>query len=331
MTTALYPQTIPAQAQDDDALTPLADLFKALGDPLRLQILRVLKDDSYSVSELCEVFDLRQSALSHHLKVLVTVDLLVRRREGTVMFYRRQLPTPNTEALLGPIMATIDHTALSTALAEAVANIQRQRECNSRAFFENNVARFKVQKELIASHDDYADATLHFIDRLSDTPLRSILEIGPGDGALLPALSDRAQQVTALDTSATMLGTAKSYCHACPNIAYVHGDTQAPSLQGRHFDIIIANMVLHHTPHPEQLIAEAAALLRSGGGLIISELCAHDQAWAREHCGDLWLGFDTKQLDRWCGDAGLQCQAEVFIAQRNGFRVQVKLFQLAAS
>ena len=50
---------------------PLANLLKAAGDRLRLQILRVLSQDSFSVSELCTIFEQRQSALSHHLKILM--------------------------------------------------------------------------------------------------------------------------------------------------------------------------------------------------------------------------------------------------------------------
>ena len=50
----------------------LASLCKASADPLRLQILRVLRKDSFAVSELCAIFDTRQPALSHHLKVLRT-------------------------------------------------------------------------------------------------------------------------------------------------------------------------------------------------------------------------------------------------------------------
>ena len=43
---------------------PLGGLLKAAGDDLRLHILRVLAQDSFSVSELCIIFNLRQSALS---------------------------------------------------------------------------------------------------------------------------------------------------------------------------------------------------------------------------------------------------------------------------
>ena len=71
-----------------EATPLLATLLKAASDELRLRIMRVLAHDSFSVSELCTIFDLRQSALSHHLKVLIEAGLLSRRKEGTAIFYR---------------------------------------------------------------------------------------------------------------------------------------------------------------------------------------------------------------------------------------------------
>ena len=48
------------------ALESLTDLNKALGDSIRLQILRLLKSESFGVLELCRILGIRQSALSHH-------------------------------------------------------------------------------------------------------------------------------------------------------------------------------------------------------------------------------------------------------------------------
>ena len=48
----------------------LAALNKAAGDPLRLEILRLLKTESLGVLELTSIFKTKQSGMSHHLKVL---------------------------------------------------------------------------------------------------------------------------------------------------------------------------------------------------------------------------------------------------------------------
>jgi len=51
-------------------------LYKALGDDLRLSILRLLKSESFGVLELCSILEIKQSALSHHLKILATAGLV---------------------------------------------------------------------------------------------------------------------------------------------------------------------------------------------------------------------------------------------------------------
>ena len=81
---AIDPATIQVQQ-----LAALANLCKASSDPLRLQVLRILCRDSFGVSELCSIFDIRQPALSHHLKVLANAGLVATRREGNSIFYRR--------------------------------------------------------------------------------------------------------------------------------------------------------------------------------------------------------------------------------------------------
>jgi ArsR family transcriptional regulator len=85
-------------------------------------------------------------------------------------------------------------------------------------------------------------------------------------------------------------------------------------------------MVLHHTPEPGQILDDVASSLAPGGVVLVTDLCRHDQGWARENCGDLWLGFDPQELGGWARDAGLEEIASVYLAQRNGFQIQVRLF-----
>ena len=308
-------------------LPSLPTLFKALGDDLRVQVLRLLKDESLNVSELCEVFQLRQSALSHHLKILVQANLLARKKEGTVTFYRRQVPEGEQQALLEETLRQIDFVALAPRLEQGLAQVQAVREQHSRAFFRDNSERLREQQELIASWEDYSNATLHLLDRADNLASASILEIGPGDGSLLPELARRAKAVTGLDNAEEMLALAKAKTLKLDNVSLVLGEADALIRDNRRFDVIIANMVLHHTPDPSAIMDAAGTLLRQDGRLIISELCAHDQLWAREHCGDLWLGFEASQLSHWAQSAGLENRAELFLAQRNGFQIQVRLFQ----
>ena len=132
--------------------------------------------------------------------------------------------------------------------------------------------------------------------------------------------------MVALDLSERMLQLAREHTAELSDIEFVRGSTEKLLARQLRADAVIINMVLHHTPDPQRIMNEAAALLNQGGKLLVSELCAHDQFWAREHCGDLWLGFQHEELERWANHAGLELTASVFLAQRNGFQVQVQQF-----
>ena len=307
----------------------LAALLKAAGDELRLQILRVMAQDSFGVSELCEIFAMRQSALSHHLKVLINAGLLSRKKESTATFYRRALPDGPLAVLHQEILLRVDETQPTVTLLEGVERVQRQRECNSLAFFKGNLDRFRQQQELIAPWQDYSEATLQLLDRRRGRRLTRIIEIGVGEGWLLPGLHERADSVMALDLSEAMLARAREFAGHLPHIEFIQGSTAQAIGNTAKADAVIANMVRHHTPDPREILGDAAQLLAANGRLIVSELCAHDQAWAREHCGDLWLGFAPEKLQGWAEEAGLSVSASVFIAQRNGFQIQIHQFEKA--
>jgi len=302
----------------------LSSVFKAAGDELRLQILRVMAQDSYGVSELCDIFDIKQSALSHHLRVLLEANLLNRRKDGTNTFYRRALPSGRIASLHQQLLDQIDMDPIAAPIKRGVERVQCQRENNSVAFFRDNAGRFRQHQELVAPWSDYSEATLQLLDRLYKQPLNTIVEIGVGEGWLLPALRQRASSVVALDLSAKMLDLARDHAAHLTNIRFVHGSTDKLIQSNLRADAVVANMVLHHTPDPQRILSEAAALLAPGGSFIISELCAHDQAWAREHCGDIWLRFTSEQLQDWASHADLELSASVFLAQRNGFQIQIQ-------
>ncbi|WP_438023663.1 ArsR/SmtB family transcription factor [Sorangium sp. So ce233] len=68
---------------------PSADeTFRAISDPTRRAILDALAQGERSVTELCAMFDVTQSAISQHLKVLRDAGLVTPRREGRSRIYR---------------------------------------------------------------------------------------------------------------------------------------------------------------------------------------------------------------------------------------------------
>ncbi|GIR14482.1 MAG: hypothetical protein CM15mP25_2370 [Gammaproteobacteria bacterium] len=113
-------------------------------------------------------FSVRQSALSHHLKILTDAGFLARRHEGTATFYRRQLPEGIHESLRQQILDEIDKQSMPTDLVAGLQAVQRLREGHSAAFFRDRGKEIRKQQESIASWEDYSRATLHLLDRAGD-------------------------------------------------------------------------------------------------------------------------------------------------------------------
>ena len=67
----------------------IAQVAKALGDPVRLQLVDVLRKHAgkVCVCELVPLFDLSQPTVSHHLKVLRQAGLVGSERQGLWAYY----------------------------------------------------------------------------------------------------------------------------------------------------------------------------------------------------------------------------------------------------
>ena len=62
-------------------------LFKALADPTRREILRLLSHNEMTAGELAERFDMTKPSMSHHFTVLKDAELIRSRREGQQIWY----------------------------------------------------------------------------------------------------------------------------------------------------------------------------------------------------------------------------------------------------
>jgi ArsR family transcriptional regulator, arsenate/arsenite/antimonite-responsive transcriptional repressor len=79
----VYPDVEREQAQR------MAQVAKALGDPVRLQLVDVLRKHAgrVCVCELVPLFDLSQPTVSHHLKVLREAGIVGSERQGLWAYY----------------------------------------------------------------------------------------------------------------------------------------------------------------------------------------------------------------------------------------------------
>ncbi len=64
-----------------------ADFLKALGHPIRLQVIEYLKGGEASVGKIVDALGVEQSNLSRHLATLRELGILHARQEKTTVFY----------------------------------------------------------------------------------------------------------------------------------------------------------------------------------------------------------------------------------------------------
>ncbi len=65
----------------------LDEVFRALADPTRREILRLLNDGELTAGQLSERFPITAPSMSHHFKTLKGADLIRARREGQQIYY----------------------------------------------------------------------------------------------------------------------------------------------------------------------------------------------------------------------------------------------------
>ena len=78
-------------------------IFKALADPTRRRILRLLGDREMTAGDLAKNFDMSKPSMSHHFTVLKDADLIRFRRDGQLIWY-----SVNTTVLQDVITWAID-------------------------------------------------------------------------------------------------------------------------------------------------------------------------------------------------------------------------------
>ena len=64
-----------------------AETFKALSDPVRRQILTLLKKGRMSAGEIVENFDMTGATISYHLKLLKEAELIYEEKEKNFIYY----------------------------------------------------------------------------------------------------------------------------------------------------------------------------------------------------------------------------------------------------
>jgi ArsR family transcriptional regulator len=278
-------------------------LFKSLADSTRLRILRVLCSGAFNVNELVGILGIGQSRVSRHLKILSEAGLLEVRREGSWAYYRLA-PVNGSGRGSAIARALIDHIERSLPPEQAgIAGCYERRRRLSQQFFRGAADGWDRRRDRVQGPPAYLDRLLEGVGSGADT----LADLGTGTGVLLAPLSTRARRVIGIDASPEMLQAARQHAQGrgLENVDLRLGALEHLPLPDASVDGAVANMVLHHVADPRSALAEVRRILRPSGKLAIAELRRHGREEYREKLGDLWLGFERRELERWLGEADL--------------------------
>jgi len=119
-------------------------------------------------------------------------------------------------------------------------------------------------------HTSRRDWILKAISRYRTEKMDCALEIGPGSGVYLPALSSLFNKVVAADVEMAFLTQAEFLARSHSNIEVVKDDILNSQFPSGAFDLILCSEVIEHIQDSASALAHIARILRSDGVLILS-------------------------------------------------------------
>ncbi|EJU09419.1 metalloregulator ArsR/SmtB family transcription factor [Novosphingobium resinovorum] len=287
-------------------------LLRALSEPTRLRMLRLLAHMELAVGELAQVLGQSQPRVSRHIKILCDAGLAERRKEGSWVFLRIAV-SEQGESSLGTAAANLlnvaerDDSQFAARCAEDrrhLAAIRAGREASAEAYFARHAAEWDTLRRLHGA-DEPVEAAL--LRALGEETIGGLLDVGTGTGRMAQLLSARAGRVTALDKSPEMLRIARARLQDLPadKVDLVQGDFTALPFAPDAFDTVLFHQVLHFAQDPAVVLTEAARVLRPGGRIAVVDLAAHEREEMRERHAHARLGFSDEQMLAHLASAGL--------------------------
>ena len=287
----------------------IEDIFKALGDPTRLRIARLLGAMELAVGELAQVLGQSQPRVSRHVGILCDAGLAERRREGSWVFLRQSESGSAVVDAVQQLLALAeseepDFAALCEADRRKLAAIREAREAAAETYFARHAGEWD---ELRALHSADAEVERHLAEALAAAPLGALLDIGTGTGRMAELFAPRAERIVALDKNLEMLRVARAKLQHLPaaSVELVQGDFAALPFADASFDTVILHQVLHFAADPAPALAEAARVLRGGGRIAIVDFASHDREELRTRHQHVRLGFSDRQMADLLAAAGL--------------------------
>jgi ArsR family transcriptional regulator len=293
-----------------------ADLFRLLGDEDRLRLLALCAAEELTVGELATLLGESQPQVTRKSQPLREAGLLAARKDGTRTLLRAEPEIASDPVVRAALEAGRALCEKDGSLADVPALVAQREETSRRLFARDTSAAGPIVQVSADGAPLLPFLPMPMLPMLAPLlPGRALaVDVGAGEGALLPLLSPLYERVVALDRSAARLARCAELVSALdlPNVRLREGAVEDPGaveeiarLSKVGADLVVVSRVLHHAARPQELLAAAARLVRPGGHVVVVDHVPHEDESLREH-GHVWLGFEPGKLRAWLEAAGLE-------------------------
>ena len=293
-------------------------IFRALADPTRLRIMRLLGSMELAVGEVAQVLGQSQPRVSRHIGILCDAGLAERRREGSWVFLRAGANSGEAPPLSRAVAELlVEAEAVDAQFAEEcrqdrrkLAEIREHRESEALAYFSDHAEDWDELRRMHSS-DEAVEAAL--ARALEARPLGRLLDIGTGTGRMAELFAERAERIVALDKSLAMLRVARAKLQHLPaeRVELVQGDFGSLPFAADSFDTVLFHQVLHFAQAPATVLAEAGRVTRPDGRVAIVDFAAHQREELRDRHAHARLGFEDSALAGMLNAAGFEPAAPI--------------------
>lgn len=263
-------------------------LCSLLSDLSRQRLLLLLERYELSVAELTEVTDLAQSRVSTHLARLKRAGLVQDKRAGNAAYYSAVSQDGEAAAFWKLLRGTLDDAQARVDGERAEQVVARRKQ--GQTWAESVAGRMELHYSPGRTWEATARALIGLLT------LGKVVDLGCGDGVLAELIAERADGVTCVDISATVIAAARKRLKNFPNIEFVCADMHALPLDSGSYDHVFLMHALAYTTEPKRVLEETARLLRRGGKLIVAALAEHTHQETMRAYDHVNLGISPEKL-----------------------------------
>jgi ubiquinone/menaquinone biosynthesis C-methylase UbiE len=294
----------------------LLNYFKALSDNTRLRLFNILIHYELNVNEIVSVLGMSQPRISRHLKVLLESGLVSSRRDGLWIFYSA-LNNGEGREFIDSVKKFLNSKNEFKSDTERCEKIIKSRSMETTSFFNKVAGDWTKLKQNILGNFDINKTIAKYM-----TKCRLAVDIGCGNGDLIPALLSKAENVIGVDRSEKMLEQARQNLSSeADRLSLRLGDLEHLPLSDSEADFAVANMVLHHLSSPLDAIKETLRVLKRKGAFVIVDLLKHTSEQMRTKYGDRWLGFEPHELKKWLRETKFAVIEEAEFDIQSGLKI----------